>query len=57
MAVKIVSIDRWDRSGVHNILKCLNNLGVTGLRPPPGGAHAVINYTSFTYIKYIFLRS
>ena len=26
--------------GIQNMLKCRMNLGVTGLRPPPGGAHA-----------------
>lgn len=28
----------YDGYGNDNILKCLVNLGVNGLRPPPGGA-------------------
>ena len=29
ISVNIFSIDFYDRSGAHSILKCLNNLGVT----------------------------
>ena len=57
MEVKIVSIDLIDKSGVHIILKCLNNLGVTGFLPPPGGAHEAINTQSDTSINKNFLRS
>lgn len=39
------------------MLKCLNNLGVTGFRPPPGGAHEEIKTTSETSINKNFLRS
>ena len=31
----------------QNMLKCRMNLGVTGLRPPPGGAHAAQMVTSW----------
>lgn len=57
MDVNITSIDRYDRSGAHIILKCRNNLGVTGLRPPPGGAHDAINTTSDTYMNRNFFKS
>ena len=39
------------------MLKCLNNLGETGFRPPPGGAHEAINTTSETSINKNFFRS
>ena len=29
-----------DGDGRQNMAKCRSSLGVTGLRPPPGGAHA-----------------
>jgi hypothetical protein len=43
---KMVLIDCSDNSGIQTILKCLNNLGVTGFLPPIGGAHAVMKLTS-----------
>lgn len=38
--VKMSVIDFLDKSGTQNMLKCLNNLGVTGFLPPPGLAQA-----------------
>jgi len=49
-----------DGAGTHNMLKCRINLGVTGLRPPPGGAHAaqiVMSYKQqFTHSFFHSLR-
>ena len=42
MALRLVS----DGCGRQNIAKCRRNLGVTGLRPPPGGAQAAQIVTS-----------
>lgn len=39
------------------MLKCLNNLGLTGFLPPPGDAHAETKTKSFIVIKNSFLRS
>lgn len=55
--VKIVSIDRIDRSGVHTMLKCLNRRGETEFLPPPGGAQAATNTQSLTSMNMNFLRS
>ena len=55
--VKIISIERYDRSGAQIILKCLNNLGETGFLPPPGGAQEAINTTSETSINKNFFKS
>jgi len=54
---KISSMDLADRFGIHIILKCLNSLGVTALRPPPGGAQAVMNWVSTTLVKKSFFVS
>lgn len=55
--VKIISMERYDKSGAQITLKCLNNLGVTGFLPPPGGAHEAISTTSDTYINKNFFKS
>lgn len=57
MEVKMTSIDRYDRSGAQSMLKCLNNRGVTGFRPPPGGAQEAMNTTSDTSINKNFFKS
>jgi hypothetical protein len=44
--LKMVIIDWEESSGIQTMLKCLNNLGVTGFLPPIGGAQAVMNDTS-----------
>ena len=36
IALRLIS----DGDGRQNMAKCRSSLGVTGLRPPPGGAHA-----------------
>ena len=38
--VKIALRLTSDGDGRQNMAKCRSSLGVTGLRPPPGGAHA-----------------
>ena len=48
MELKICSIDLFDKSGIQTILKCLNKRGVTGLRPPEGGAQTLIKIQSLT---------
>ena len=39
------------------MLKCRMNLGVTGLRPPPGGAHAAQMITSCVCCTYACVHS
>lgn len=46
-----------DGVGRQNIEKCLNILGVTGLRPPPGGAHAAQIVTLVICFQNNFSRS
>lgn len=43
--------------GRENMAKCLIILGVTGLRPPPGGAHAAQIVTSFISFQKSFSLS
>lgn len=43
--------------GSANMAKCLIILGVTGLRPPPGGAHAAHIVTSFMSFQNSFSLS
>ena len=47
LTLKIAFSDTSDGEGTENMEKCLMKRGVTGLRPPPGGAQAaqmVISY-------------
>ena len=46
-----------DGVGRQNIEKCLIILGVTGLRPPPGGAQAAQMVTSFICFQKSFSLS
>lgn len=57
MDVNITSMERYDRSGAQIMLKCLKSRGVTGLRPPPGGAQEAMNTTSETSINRNFFKS
>ena len=49
--------DVWEGSGKHIILKCLVNLGVSSLRPPPGGLQAhtkavfSINFQNLSFLS------
>lgn len=45
------------KSGTENILKCLKNLGVTSLRPPPGEAQALIYVISIKLMKNNLFKS
>ena len=47
LTLKIILRLTEDGEGRQNMLKCRMNLGVTGLRPPPGGAHAAQMVTSW----------
>jgi len=55
--LKMVSMERLESSGCQIMLKWRKSLGVTLLRPPPGGAHDETKRQSLTVIKKCFLRS
>ena len=46
-----------DGGGRQNMLKCLINRGVMGLRPPPGGAQAAVIITSLISFQNSFSLS
>ena len=56
IVLNIDCIDSNDKSVIHIILKCLNKRGVTGLRPPLGGAHALMNMVSLI-VLFVFFSS
>lgn len=46
VTLKIALRETSEGEGSENMAKCLMNRGVTGLRPPPGGAQAAHIVTS-----------